>query len=493
MTERLATTLLAAVLAVFGCQQSGQTTDGDTGLDAAPMRDGDGGDGTFPEDVGDNRLPDGDTLIDHLEVVPNPSNMVSTYVEWETTVPATTKLSVRCGNDWKQSYRADGMGTDHSVFVMGLWPEARCKAVAAGTTESGERAAAATTFQVAARPEHLPDFTVEAHEPDRRRRGWTMFNLWNGYDNRSMIAAMVDARGRYRWYHRLSVDDPGAGNDIELYRGSPLIGGTPGGVRPQWLNWEGDVLWEKSLAMHHEIEPRAEGDVFLYLGYASGCSDLQYDGKAIIAFDRERDREVDRWEFCDYYGPSERVRDWDHLNTIEPFPDEPAVLVSSLRLHSIFKINLERRELEWQMGIDGDFDISEDERFFRQHAPSILENGNILLFDNGSLRRGTYSRPWSRALELSYDVSSKQVEIAWQYRPDPDFFAPIWGDADRLDNGNSLITFGVRNKRSNKNSRIVEVTADKEVVWRLDAPNKWGWYRSMRVTDLPTGYVVDDR
>ena len=52
------------------------------------------------------------------------------------------------------------------------------------------------------------------------------------------------------------------------------------------------------------------------------------------------------------------------------------------------------------------------------------------------------------------------------------WFTLIWGDADRLENGNTLITAGTRSP--GEQSRIFEVTAEGRVVWEIRLPLKDG-------------------
>ncbi|KAL5348491.1 hypothetical protein ACLOAV_006974 [Pseudogymnoascus australis] len=98
----------------------------------------------------------------------------------------------------------------------------------------------------------------------------------------------------------------------------------------------------------------------------------------------------------------------------------------------------------------------------QQHCATELEDGNILIFDNGAYREGE-SNTYSRVIE----VDRKTKEIVWQYR-DPSqwnaFFTPFMGSAQRLANGNTLIcesAFG----------RIFEVTLKGVLVWEYIVPH----------------------
>jgi hypothetical protein len=91
-----------------------------------------------------------------------------------------------------------------------------------------------------------------------------------------------------------------------------------------------------------------------------------------------------------------------------------------------------------------------------------LENGHILLFDNGVNRR------YSRVMELDPLTEA----IVWQYQTDPkrNFFSDTRGSAQRLPNGNTLIC------ESNK-GRVFQVTEEGEIVWEWLNPRVDAVYR----------------
>lgn len=86
-----------------------------------------------------------------------------------------------------------------------------------------------------------------------------------------------------------------------------------------------------------------------------------------------------------------------------------------------------------------------------QHHPTLLDNGHILLFDNGSKR--------SRVIEI--DPLSNR--IVWQYAPSEGFFSKSRGSVQRLPNGNTLITESDR-------GYVLEVTPEGETVWKFANP-----------------------
>ncbi len=132
---------------------------------------------------------------------------------------------------------------------------------------------------------------------------------------------------------------------------------------------------------------------------------------------------------------------------IEGFCKKGDWLISIRELDFIGILDVGKKEFVWQWN-EGELD--------RQHYPTLLENGNVLVFDNG------VHRNFSRVIEL--DPLSKKV--VWEYKAEPreDFFAPWMGSCQRLPNGNTLITESTK-------GRVFEVTREGEVVWDFYNPD----------------------
>ncbi|MEO1058639.1 MAG: aryl-sulfate sulfotransferase, partial [Actinomycetota bacterium] len=109
------------------------------------------------------------------------------------------------------------------------------------------------------------------------------------------------------------------------------------------------------------------------------------------------------------------------------------------------------------------------EPFFHQHAPQVLDDGSLLVYDNGNDRPGgeRYSRAviYDLAIDDGPDQSAAPataVEV-WEHRVDDvdgtPLYAAFLGDADRLANGNVLITHGGIGQPfgDNQRARIIEI------------------------------------
>jgi hypothetical protein len=141
---------------------------------------------------------------------------------------------------------------------------------------------------------------------------------------------------------------------------------------------------------------------------------------------------------------------WTLANGLSEMPDGNIVL-SFRHISTVVMINRETGAIYWKLGAPP---------LSGQHAPYLLANGHLLLFDNGPHRLDA-SFPFSRVLEI--DPASKK--IAWHFQEPiaSNFFSPRISNAQRLPNGNTLINEGWF-------GRFFEVTSAGEVVWEYVNP-----------------------
>jgi hypothetical protein len=135
-----------------------------------------------------------------------------------------------------------------------------------------------------------------------------------------------------------------------------------------------------------------------------------------------------------------------HANSVQILRRDSAigekgdVLVSLRSIDTIAVIDLDVPRVVWSWG-PGVLD--------HQHHPTLLDNGNLLVFDNG------YKRGYSRVIELEPESKT----IVWQFGgADASFYTQKRGGAYALPNGNVLVT-------ESDHGRAFEVTRSGEAVW----------------------------
>jgi hypothetical protein len=171
----------------------------------------------------------------------------------------------------------------------------------------------------------------------------------------------------------------------------------------------------------------------------------------------------------------QNVDPW-HGNAIE-IDFDGNLLASFRNSDEITKINSRTGEIIWRLGgKNNQFTFLDDAMngFSHQHGIRRLENGDIILFDDGNL----HSPPSSRAVEYKLDETRKTAQLVWEYRPNPAIFGFALGFAQRLANGNTLICFGTA-------QRILEVTFDGKVRWDIQMNETQRFaYRAIAIESL---------
>ena len=201
--------------------------------------------------------------------------------------------------------------------------------------------------------------------------------------------------------------------------------------------------------------------------------------------------------------------DWTHGNSAQVFADRNLVLVSVRHLNQVLALRWEddeagpAGELVWALGEGGDFDLTEGEWFVQQHAPEWLDDGSILVYDNGTERPGTVPAggtedPFSRAviyeIEPPTTVDGRgTAHQVWEHRVDgPDGrpeYASFLGDADLIGDDHVLITHGaLADDLPDSRARIIEVERSSgDIVLDIELPADgvgWRTYRAEHLDEL---------
>jgi hypothetical protein len=342
----------------------------------------------------------------------------------------------------------------------------------------------------------------------------------NIYGPRSSARAyLMDMDGEilHTWARTISPHDDW--HHIELLPNGDLIAL----VRQEFvlcLDWDSNVRWVRQLRAHHDIAVSDSGDVYT-LTWAERvvrCHGLPVpildDLITVLAPDGTDKRTIwlydilgeivprsDVWKiYRNLLHPRQirwiarkraetanwmdgsMVTDIFHANTLEVIDRDVDdvfrsgnLLVCSRKQETVAVIDPATEEILWSWGRG----VVE-----WPHHPTLLDNGNLLIFDNGSRRK------WTRVIELD----PRTREIVWQYTAQNrrDFFSYTRGGNQRLPNGNTLIT-------NSDSGHAFEVTTDGEIVWEFFTPevDKTGErrsavYRLMRIVD-PQSYPCLDR
>ncbi len=232
------------------------------------------------------------------------------------------------------------------------------------------------------------------------------------------------------------------------------------------------VLWSHRGGIHHDLEVLPNGEIWVLdregkviprINPGQGVFEdmitvLAPDGRVLRRISLLKSLERSRW--ASLLDRAERAGDIFHTNTLEVldgrFADrDPAfrkgnVLISIFKLDTLAIVDPDREEVVW----------ARTGSWRRQHQPTFLDNGRLLLFDN----RGP-GADRSRVVEL--DPLTGRIVWQWSGTREVDFLSKTLGSCQRLPNGNTLIT-------ESENGRALEVTPEGRIVWEFYNPHRTG-------------------
>jgi hypothetical protein len=310
-----------------------------------------------------------------------------------------------------------------------------------------------------------------------RERAMPGTNVWCSV--RSSEIHFMDLGGRI--LRSLRLPDPGLGHDC-------MAEPTPDGglltlASPHLSKWsrDGELLWTSSDGHHHDAFAAADGTIYTFSEHPGW---LEHRGRRLPIRDHSivvlgpdgrlrrrvplslllgglvRESRLRNLLALELHGGEEATRreavvgDVFHPNGIAVLDRDvgPAragqVLVCARELDRIAIVDLDARRVVWSWG-DGELD--------GPHAPTLLPDGAILVFDNGR-RRG-----WSRLLEV--DPETSQIRWQWRATPPEAFHSRVRGSVEPLANGHLLVTESTR-------GRVFELARDGSVVWEFLNPER---------------------
>lgn len=264
------------------------------------------------------------------------------------------------------------------------------------------------------------------------------------------------------------------------------------------LDWDGEVVWRADLNAHHDVEVTPSADLAVLSFRRVNGSELAPAGvelreDLIVRLSQEGELLDQRsilaalrsgtapFVLGEVAPAGKRVRyvDLVHANSVEfmrrpelvgrhPLHELGNVLVSMRHQDAVCVFEWESGDLVWSWGRG---------ELIGPHDATVLDSGNLLIFDNG-LGRG-----WSRVIELD----PVRERIVWEYRADPPeaFYTASRGSAQRLPGGNTLIA-------ESDTGRAFEVTPAGELVWEWRNPDlseRWRITTVVRMKRLPEAYV----
>ena len=323
---------------------------------------------------------------------------------------------------------------------------------------------------------------VTVHDRQFAGSGWNLFSSGEG-----PVAILMDMDGKeiHRWsrpFHEIwperEVDDRRSEHQywrrVHWLPGGDLLVIVEGHgiVR---LNWNSEVVWAWGGGAHHDMEVLANGDIWVLSRRARYRTDLHE--KPILedyatrlgphGCPKQQISLLDAVLKSDarilYERSESPAGDVFHTNTLSVIDStqarrhpafKPGHLLLSLRtLSALVVLDPKTSAVVWWH--QGDYR--------EQHDAEVLTDGSLLMFDN----LGPPGLPRKQSAVRQFALP--EMREIWRYdgTPSTPLYSRYLGAAQRLNNGNTLIT-------ESGPGRAIEITPQGEVVWAFQNPERAG-------------------
>ncbi len=453
---------------------------------------------------------------DDFDLIYNPSGFapLSAALGVVTRVPTSVRFKVLGDIPIEKEL---GSFSIHLIGLHGLYADTNNKIEITYADGNGLTATDTLEIQTDPLPEFFPEIEIDVLDETRMEPGMHFSEVHIGNQGTFNSYPMIfDNNGDIRWYVDLSdrnviVWPIQFNDDMSFYSAS--------GVTIHEFNMFGEATNNIIVDfnnMHHEIIKLPNGN---YLAAVSKEDEYITDSDSVefrsvedfvIEVDKNSGEILREWDMAELLDIDRRDfndpgnGDWFHMNAVWYHEADSSLIISG-RNQGVVKVSW-NNELEWILAPhkgwgkagrkgegpettpflltavddsgtpfnqdiqDGTLASNDFDWTWGQHAPLILPNGNVLVFDNGGFNRnfGNYTSIFSAATEYEIDEDNKTIKEVWSYGKErgESTYSLIISDVDYLsETGNVLFAPGNITEGNGK-SKIVEVTyPSKDVVF----------------------------
>ena len=326
---------------------------------------------------------------------------------------------------------------------------------------------------------------VEIYKASKCYNGYTLF----APSFQNTTAWLIDMEGNV--CHHWEMKNPAGlnyhllpnGNLMWLGRGEGRLEGLAAAATEIIeVDWDGNEVWRyDDNKLHHDFMVKDNGNIMILRHeplpenirkrLKGGVAGTEINGKITYGVQiREINRKKEtlwEWNMWDHFDPEKDLECpfcdravWGYTNSIDVFPNGDPI-ISVRRMNKVIRISKETGKIIWEWGPKN--------HLGHQHDVSVLPDGNITIFDNGTHR--TIATPGVDHIATAVFTASRAIEvdpktnkIVWEYiDPTHEMSSHSMGGLQKLPNNNYLVC--------NSGAGIFyEITKDKEVVWKYTSP-----------------------
>jgi hypothetical protein len=431
------------------------------------------------------------------DAVVAPASPVVVRVTWETPEEGTSWVDYSTASG-EFATPEQSAGKSHQHELLGLHPLEDVAYTAHTVGVSGDDYVCDGTITTNNLPPGAPFIAVSVDVPEKQAS--FRYLMGAAMNQTESTIFVIDRAGHYVWHAQKTEDDTNARPIGKFVAdGSILSLEFPDafGIDQSELVWrdlEANVTARVPIPYGHHLFGEApdgaygwiKADTRDYFDPTTGLTQPTY-GDAVheLAADGT-DRELwNAWDWMDpppdldenivYYPDS---WDWTHGNCLFHLADDDAWLFSMANARTVVEVDRGTgatvRSFHGgpsEMKDGSGLGVVEGNAFRHQHDVHVLDDGHLMMFATRDDKTATGA--------FEYAIEDDGLHQVWSYE------APLasWalGQANRLDNGNTLVTFSA-------SGVVREVTPDGEVVWEIDT-EAFTWFGQVYpMNDLWTGH-----
>tara|TARA_Y100000766_G_scaffold264956_1_gene258152 strand:+ start:313 stop:2238 length:1926 start_codon:yes stop_codon:yes gene_type:complete len=379
------------------------------------------------------------------------------------------------------------------------------------------------------RSNEVQDFDISINDINSIQDGLIIF----GQFSPNLMVGVIDKYGNELWNTGNPDEDHQLGTLLNYVSDSGQLFGksSTSGIQ---FNFNHDIIWQSPPNTPidlHEVQklpngnfisfvpifepgPIAQGDwtdSFQNLGYQADGETIEFPwlGQRIVEWDKNTGQELWSWNAFDHIDMSQYDKqeelwwdayisgrfDWLHSNAFFFDEVENAIYISIRHLNQITKISYPSGEIIYSIGLSDEYEtgssnnICNDLRFSWQHHVQLLDDGDLLFFDNGNLSDDLlddeYRTTRIRKIQVNNDLT---CSTSWQFDLPQNLYGHGTGSVQLLDNDNYLIY----TQGGFEDCSILEVNQNKEIIWLAEASDpSSSIYRAYKIPSMyPDAYSL---
>lgn len=331
----------------------------------------------------------------------------------------------------------------------------------------------------------MPDLSLELVDEDAESTGYFAVPVLT---EEVSYASVLNRAGHYVWSMPIDIVPPETGEDasapvVRIHPsrdGGSLLFNTPtfaedGYATLYRVSLDGSTVETTPVQGGHVDFTELPDGTVLMLGWdVQTFGERTLVGDTLIAIQPDGSTEV-VWNAFDaielnlektyetgYYQPDPAAEFWTHINGVRYEEDQDLLVMTMTLGNSVLALDPETFEIQWILSEGaGEFSILEGDYpgpLMNHPHSAMLVGGDVLVFSRGDPEDTSIC---AEASQIALDTDAGTAEKVWRWQPDDCLIVTYLGNADRLDNGNTLVNFASL-------GQIDEVEPDGDLVRQLN-------------------------